>query len=179
MLRSSLECPCSLDVFWEWRWRWPGSGLITPYRREQLENDAGLRVLGFLPVIESWRAMVRAPLIDLRHFSFSWPRRERLARIFDDRSGGAAEMLFGLKLVIDDNVELQSAKVIGITSPRAGDGKTTLAFNLASSIAAGLTSLQAEVAHIMAVVRTRLADMDVGRARSPPRGTHYWRDVYG
>ena len=70
-------------------------------------------------------------------------------------------MLFGLKLVIDDNVESQSAKVIGITSPRAGDGKTTLAFNLASSIAAGLTSLQAEVAHIMAVVRTRLADMDV------------------
>jgi Mrp family chromosome partitioning ATPase len=129
--------------------------------REQLENDAGLRVLGFLPVIESWRAMVRAPLIDLRHFSFSWPRRERLARIFDDRSGGAAEMLFGLKLVIDDNVESKSAKVIGITSPRAGDGKTTLAFNLASSIAAGLTSLQAEVAHIMAVVRTRLADMDV------------------
>jgi capsular exopolysaccharide synthesis family protein len=118
--------------------------------REQLENDAGLRVLGFLPIIESCRAVARARLaVDLRHFSFSWPRKERLARIFsfswprkerlarifDKRRGGAAEMLVGLKLAIDDSVESQSGKVIGITSPRAGDGKTTLAFNLASSIA--------------------------------------------
>jgi capsular polysaccharide biosynthesis protein len=97
--------------------------------REQLENDAGLRVLGFLPIIESCRAVARARLaVDLRHFSFSWPRKERLARIFDKRRGGAAGMLVGLKLVIDDSVESQSGKVIGITSPRAGDGKTTLAF---------------------------------------------------
>ena len=106
--------------------------------REQLENDAGLRILGFLPIIESWRAMVRARLaFDLRNFSLSWTRREWLVRIFDKRRGGAAEMLAGLKLVIDDSVESRSGKVIGITSPRAGDGKTTLAFNLAWSIAQG------------------------------------------
>jgi len=106
--------------------------------REQLENDAGLRILGFLPIIESWRAMVRARLaFDLRNFSLSWTRKEWLVRIFDKRRGGAAEMLAGLKLVIDDSVESRSGKVIGITSPRAGDGKTTLAFNLAWSIAQG------------------------------------------
>ena len=104
--------------------------------REQLENDAGLRVLGFLPIIESRRAMIRARLaVDLRHFSVSWPRKEQLARIFDEPRSGVAEMLVRLKLVIDDSVESQSGKVIGITSPAAGDGKTTLAFNLASSIA--------------------------------------------
>jgi Mrp family chromosome partitioning ATPase len=104
--------------------------------REQLENDAGLRILGFLPIIESWRAMVRARLaFDFRNFSLSWTRKEWLVRIFDKRRGGAADMLAGLKLVIDDSVESRSGKVIGITSPRAGDGKTTLAFNLAWSIA--------------------------------------------
>jgi polysaccharide biosynthesis transport protein len=104
--------------------------------REQLENDKGLRVLGFLPIIEGWRAMVRARLaFDLRNFSLSWTRKEWLARIFDKGRGGVAEMLAGLKLVIDDSVESRSGKVIGITSPRAGDGKTTLAFNLAWSIA--------------------------------------------
>jgi len=104
--------------------------------RQQLENDAGLRVLGFLPIIESWRAMVRARLaFDLRNFRLSWTRKEWLARILDKRRGGAAEMLVELKLVIDDSVESQYGKVIGITSPRAGDGKTTLAFNLAWSIA--------------------------------------------
>jgi polysaccharide biosynthesis transport protein len=99
---------------------------------EQLENDAGLRVLGFLSIIESWRAMVRSRLaFDLRDFSLSWTRKECLVWIFDKRRRGAAEMLAGL----DDSVESRSGKVIGITSPRDGDGKTTLAFNLAWSIA--------------------------------------------
>jgi Mrp family chromosome partitioning ATPase/capsular polysaccharide biosynthesis protein len=102
--------------------------------RKQLEKDAGLQILGFLPIFESWRS--RATLrFDLRQFSLSRTRKERLAHIFDKRRGGAADMLVGLKLFIDDNVESQTGKVIGITSPRAGEGKTTLAFNLASSIA--------------------------------------------
>ena len=61
----------------------------------------------------------------------------RTAILVNEHTTGAAEMLAGLKLVIDDSVESRSGKVIGITSPRAGDGKTTLAFNLAWSIAQG------------------------------------------
>jgi succinoglycan biosynthesis transport protein ExoP len=54
-----------------------------------------------------------------------------------EHPAAATKMLVGLRHAINEGAESQSAKVIGITSPRAKDGKTTLAFNLAWFMAQG------------------------------------------
>jgi succinoglycan biosynthesis transport protein ExoP len=51
---------------------------------------------------------------------------------------GASELLVGLRIALDACSESPStAAIIGITSPHLGEGKTTLALNLAKSMADG------------------------------------------
>jgi succinoglycan biosynthesis transport protein ExoP len=50
---------------------------------------------------------------------------------------GASEVLIGVRVALDSCNSSSSGTTIGITSPHLGEGKTTLAFNLAKCIADG------------------------------------------
>lgn len=146
--------------------------------RDQLERDAGIRVLGFLPKVEKrrrssigayvtalWRRLRPTTAgFSTRAFSLSWPRRERLLELLAERPAAAAKMLLGLRHAIDEGAESRSGKVIGITSPRANDGKTTLAFNLACFIAKG----RCRVLLIDANLRNPNLTRVLSRRGSPP-----------
>jgi polysaccharide biosynthesis transport protein len=97
---------------------------------ERIEQELGVNCLGFLPPLPcradgSWRSTAA-----------SSSRRERALPIFGDSgtSHSAGETLRAIKVAIDRGHH-QGAKVVAIVSPRTGDGKTTIAFNLASVIA--------------------------------------------
>jgi capsular exopolysaccharide synthesis family protein len=87
---------------------------------EQIEQELGVNCLGFLPTLS-------------RRTTGS--RRKRALPLFSDSgtSHNAAETLRAIKVAIDRGH--QGAKVVAIVSPRTGDGKTTIACNLATVLA--------------------------------------------
>ncbi|MCC7251274.1 polysaccharide biosynthesis tyrosine autokinase [Hyphomicrobium sp.] len=130
-------------------------GLIGAFAREygerlvrsprQLERELRVRVLGTLPKIKRPIFSRGGPLPVMEAhkspaLSSSKPRPLALA----------GESLRGIKVALERNASEQG-RVIGITSPRAGTGKTTVAYNLA------LLSAQAGS-------RTLLIDADLRRS---------------
>lgn len=55
----------------------------------------------------------------------------------DDSPSGAGELLIGIRVALDACNHSSTGTSVGITSPRLGEGKTTVAFNLAKCIAEG------------------------------------------
>jgi Mrp family chromosome partitioning ATPase len=117
-----------------------GLGMVLAYAREhlggtvrtrqQLERDLNVRCLGFLPLAKRRRR--RRPT----WFGLRSARKNLYTRY--EHPYGASELLVGLRIALDACRESSStAAIIGITSPHLGEGKTTLAFNLAKSMADG------------------------------------------
>jgi polysaccharide biosynthesis transport protein len=109
--------------------------------RHQLESELGIKCLGCLPllsgrnVITNWHRRIlksRASFLRLRR-----PPPDRMIALFkQDRSHShAGEILINIRVAIDARGHGSACRVIGITSARGHEGKTTLAVNLADSIA--------------------------------------------
>jgi polysaccharide biosynthesis transport protein len=112
-------------------------GLVAAFAREyvdrlvrsprQIERELRARVLGTIPRVQRRPILWRGEplrLIDEHKPTASFS----LARPFSL----AGESLRGIKVALDRNSGVgERGRVIGITSPRAGVGKTTLAYNLA------------------------------------------------
>ncbi|WP_431311090.1 tyrosine-protein kinase family protein [Methylobacterium nigriterrae] len=98
--------------------------------RQGLERDLDLRCLGFLPPLQQrWR---RKPL----RFWLRQPTQRGILLAGEKDPSCAGEALIGLRLALDALRDPSSGAVsIGITSAHSGEGKTTLAFNLAKSMA--------------------------------------------
>jgi capsular exopolysaccharide synthesis family protein len=99
--------------------------------RQHVERDLGVRCLGFLPLLTQrdwWRdwwgfgspvsSKGDIPLLNSR-----------------DSLSDAGETLIGVRVALDARNHSSTGSSIGITSPRSGEGKTTVAVNLAKSIA--------------------------------------------
>lgn len=116
-------------------------GLVGAFAREyvdrlirsprQIERDLRVRVVGTIP-------RVKRPVLS----------RGGPLRLFEENKPSglfgtsrplalAGESLRGIKVALDRNEKGDRGRVIGITSPRAGVGKTTLAYNLALLSARG------------------------------------------
>jgi polysaccharide biosynthesis transport protein len=104
--------------------------------RSQLEPALGVRCLASVPLVRSrhtsWMSFNPLMLI------FKRPSGHGLVNLFEDRSKfGAAEALKNVQVAIKDrNKQSPKRLILGISSPRSGEGKTTLAFNLAVVISA-------------------------------------------
>ena len=133
----------------EWRrfglgsgsWTWWGRSSPRPGRRPARENREGS---GSAPAAPGDYAL----LGDMRT---AWRRRRKWRRFglgsskeggiallnADDSPSGAGELLIGVRVALDACNHSSTGTSIGITSPRFGEGKTTVAFNLAKCIADG------------------------------------------
>jgi succinoglycan biosynthesis transport protein ExoP len=111
-------------------------GLIGAFAREyferlvrtprQLERELGVRVLGLLPTVKRRRSLLsRGGPLNLIEAG----RPSRFARTAPLSLAG--ESVRGLKVALDRNGTGDERQVVGISSPRPGAGKTTLAYNLA------------------------------------------------
>lgn len=100
---------------------------------EQIERELGLKCLGFLPALPR-RSGGRWGLRATTGKSERSPRRESSLPLLADLglSHKASETLRAIKVAIGRG---QDAKVVAIVSPRTGDGKTTVAVNLAMVMA--------------------------------------------
>lgn len=117
-------------------------GMVIAYAREHLggkvrsryalERDLDLQCLGALPVLaRRWRGKSRPAW-------FRRPKRKGIMLASDKDRACASETLIGLRIAMDTFRHPSSGAVsIGIASPHSGEGKTTLAFNLAKSMADG------------------------------------------
>jgi len=119
-----------------------GLGMTVAYAREHLgrtvrtrqhvERDLNVRCLGFLPLLKLRRRR--------KWWRFELPPYGKvgIARFnVGDSLSGAGESLIGVRVAVDACNRSSTGTTIGITSPRLGEGKTTLAFNLAKCIADG------------------------------------------
>ena len=118
-----------------------GLGMVVAYAREHLgrtvrtrqhvERDLNVRCLGYLPLLKPRRRW------KWRRFGFRSSGREGILLNAHDAPFGASEVLIGVRVALDACNPSSTGTTIGITSPRLGEGKTTLAFNLAKCIADG------------------------------------------
>jgi Mrp family chromosome partitioning ATPase len=93
--------------------------------RQQLERDLNVRCLGFLPLLKRRRR--RKSLLGLGGGILFTGHKY---------SSGGSEPLIGIRIALNACSGSSSTPAsIGITSPHLGEGKTTLAFNLAKSMA--------------------------------------------
>jgi Mrp family chromosome partitioning ATPase/capsular polysaccharide biosynthesis protein len=116
-----------------------GLGMVVAYAHEHLgrtvrtrqhvERDLNLRCLGFLPLLKPHRRW------KWRRFGYCSSGRGLLNA--HDSPFGASEVLIGVRVALDACNPSSIGTAIGVTSPRFGEGKTTLAFNLAKCIADG------------------------------------------
>lgn len=100
---------------------------------DQLEQDLGVKSLGFLPICVNTSDVILSSDGSLGH-SNDHKGRSRYKLPMQFCTGSAADILRNIRAAIDD-IRGPSRKIVGITSLRAGEGKTTLAFNLAMAIA--------------------------------------------
>lgn len=138
-----------------------GLGMVVAYAREHLgrtvrtrqhvERDLNARCLGFLPLLEpsngkrlGARFPLPAALAFLRSgrwkslsFGFGSSSRGGIPLNAQEFPFGDSEVLIGTRVALDACNPSSTGTTIGITSPRLGEGKTTLAFNLAKCIADG------------------------------------------
>jgi len=97
-----------------------------------VERDLNVRCLGFLPRL-TWRQRRKWRLI-----GFGSASKGGIVLLnADDSPSGAGELLIGVRVALDTCNHSSTGTSIGITSPRSGEGKTTVAFNLAKCIADG------------------------------------------
>lgn len=112
-----------------------GLGMMIAYAREHLgrtvrtrrhvERDLNIRCLGFFPLLKS-----RA-----RRWRGFWGRRSSGGPFTAAKSHSrSSEVLIGIRVTIDACNSSSTGTIIGITSPHVGEGKSTLAFNLAKCI---------------------------------------------
>jgi Mrp family chromosome partitioning ATPase/capsular polysaccharide biosynthesis protein len=116
-----------------------GLGMVVAYAREYLgrtvrtrqhvERDLNVRCLGFLPLLKPRRRW------KWRRFGFGRSSGGPLNA--HESPFGASEVLLGVRIALDACNASSTGTTIGITSPHLGEGKTTLAFNLAKCIADG------------------------------------------
>jgi capsular exopolysaccharide synthesis family protein len=128
-----------------------GLGMVVAYAREhlggtvrtrqQVERDLNVRYLGFLPLLERPRRRKWRRLWSFRPskgFWFLCPSKADMALLnADDLLSGAGDLLIGVRVALASWNPSSTGTSIGITSPRLGEGKTTIAFNLAKCIADG------------------------------------------
>lgn len=112
-------------------------GLVAAFTREQLERlvrtprqlerELGVRVIGFLPSVRRRRPLLSRAgplhLIDESKPASRFGRSRPMSQ--------AGEGVRGIKMAIDRHGSGNQARVVGISSPHPGTGKTTLAYNLA------------------------------------------------
>ena len=84
-------------------------------------------------------------------------------------SSFAAERYQGLRMTVERLKALRDVRVIAVTSPGAGDGKTVTSINLAGALAHGA---KARVLLIDADLRRPTVATRLGLADADPRGTH-------
>jgi capsular exopolysaccharide synthesis family protein len=116
-----------------------GLGMLVAYAREHLgrtvrtrqhvERDLNAKCLGFLPLLRRRNK---------RRFAFWSSSKGGIALLNAEESlSGAGELLIGVRVALDARNHSSTGSSIGVTSPRFGEGKTTVAFNLAKCIADG------------------------------------------
>jgi succinoglycan biosynthesis transport protein ExoP len=109
--------------------------------RKQLEAELGIKSLGCLPLLSSRKMMTnwrrRILKSRARFLRLPGPPADRVAALFkQDRTfPQAREALINIRVAIDARNYVSGCRVIGITSARDHEGKTTVALNLADSIA--------------------------------------------
>jgi Mrp family chromosome partitioning ATPase/capsular polysaccharide biosynthesis protein len=116
-----------------------GLGMVVAYAREHLgrtvrtrqhvERDANVRCLGFLPLLKPRRRW--------KWWRVGFSRSSRGLLNAHESPFGASEVLIGVRVALDACNPSSTGTTIGITSPHLGEGKSTLAFSLAKSIADG------------------------------------------
>jgi succinoglycan biosynthesis transport protein ExoP len=94
--------------------------------REQIERDLGVRCLGFLPVV-STRAVRKEGMAS----GLSHPGAAQIPLYFQD----SAEVLRHVRFAIDFDDRNSGGRVVGIVSPKSGDGTSTFALNFAMTLA--------------------------------------------
>jgi succinoglycan biosynthesis transport protein ExoP len=92
----------------------------------QVEQDIGVTCLGFIPIVKRRGRLTKSAAEALLH-------RGIIPLLDDcDSSAGAGEVLRLLRSAIETRMPNRQSCVIGITSALQGEGKTTLAANLAT-----------------------------------------------
>jgi polysaccharide biosynthesis transport protein len=92
----------------------------------QVELGLGVQCLGVIPTVTQWRPVRSQAAKALRQLG--------IAALIDDckSSAGAGEALRTMRSIIEARMPGQGCRVIGVTSGLRGEGKTTLAANLAT-----------------------------------------------
>ena len=97
----------------------------------RLGRDLGLQPLGHVPLVNLPPPGVLQPRRKRQIASVSAPDERLLRRVLDAPYSHFAEALRGIKNAIDSVFLSNDVKVIGVTSVANGEGKTTIATNLA------------------------------------------------